>query len=254
MNALPPSSQGDLQARLDSIERLYDEINGRVTAVNAEVARRAVAGEEAVEAGLRAEAEARARSIADLDPRFLAQTTQSQAAVTRLIALEIRRERDAPRVVRMVSDWLRREESERRAELLEQAAPGEVVQLGRYWRSGEVDLLPVSVEARPLRGLDLAAWALMPPTAAVPGLEFELIDDVGDTMVGGVSEVVADIGTAPLRLRFPAITAADGRIRLRLRGGMSVQGVGLKLYERRRLQPLTRRVRARAWLARPIYA
>ena len=130
----------------------------------------------------------------------------------------------------------------------------QAVHLERYWAEGDIDELPLSFAPGALAGLDIAAWALIPPVAPIHGLEFRLLDARGETLAEGACAIEPDIGEAGrLRLRFDPIQA-DGSLRLRLTGTRSAQAAALKLFERRRVQALTRRVRSRAWLTIPHYA
>ncbi len=241
-------------ARLDELERLHDGLNARVTAVLAESTRRALAGEASLLASAQAEAEARDEAFAALAPRFAEGARRVRAAVNRLVALEIARERDAHPTLTALRQWVARGRDGRGAladpRLGDQINADQVVQLGRYWRVGDVEIVPVSA-AGTLVGCDLAAWALVPPDEPLPGPAFAVLDGRGDTLVEGAAVLEPDLGAGPLRLRFPAV---EGAASLRLTGGGEVESVGLKLFERRRLQPLTRRVRARAWLVRPVHA
>lgn len=243
------------RSRLDQLDALHEALNARVTAVLAEATRRALAGEAALIAASQAEAMARDAALAALDPRFVEHSRRTRAAVGRLVALEISRERDAHRVLAAPGRWIARAHDGRDAladaDMARTVAPGEVVQPGRYWRRGDMELIPLSPSEDPILGFDVAAWALVPPDEPLPGPSFSVLDAGGDTLVEGVAVLEADLGPAPLRLRFLPV---EGAVTLRLVGAGEIEAVGLKLYERRRLQPVTRRLRSRGWLVRPVHA
>ncbi len=203
------------------------------------------------------------RELADVSVRAAgaADADYVDAAVSSLVREKISRERNRTRLLQIASRWVSRRRdltSMLRASWFADwlndpqnaRAEGERIQIERFWRAGETEVFDLPGATSGMTGLDLAAWLFLPPARPKPVLLFEILDASGAVLREGVCEADRMTGREAARMRFDGVADAAGPLRVRLTGLPGVEDVGLKLYEIRRVQPLTHRVRRRRLLHR----
>jgi|GEM_PF-1881410 len=264
------------------MQALSAEVNAHAATVAASTAAAATsAGErhatqEADLARLRAEADAMAARLATLAEqasgttevvrrtaaavRTSADAAYLDQALGALAREKINRERNRVRPLAILQSW-----NARRRDLTplicaswfadwlgdpaNARAPGERIQLERFWRAGESDTFDLVPSGEGLHGVDLAAWLFLPPASPKAILRFEVLDATGAVLREGECEAEPNTGREAARLRFPPITEATPS-RVRLTALPEAESVGLKFYEIRRIVPLTHGVRRRRLLQR----
>ncbi len=276
---IPPTSSGDVRTLDELHARLADRVDAaagalmqRVIATDAARADVARAADEVARVAVEVDgAREELRDLltdgtARLD-RDLAEALERSAdaayvdeAVSALAREKIGRERDRARPLQALHRWNARRrdltgvvQASWFADWLDDPAnvraPGERIQLQRFWRAGEGERFVLPCDAgRVVEGFDLAPWVFVPPFRAKPVLRFQLLEN--DAVVrDGCCVADRATGREALRARFDPVTAS-GPLSLTLVALPAAEDVGLKLYEIRRIQPLTHRVLRRRLLHR----
>ena len=268
-------------AEFSSVPRI-DDLNDRITTVTTAFTRRIVGLENRV-AGAPA---ASARTIDDLQSKIGLLECQNHtlvgrvdalmhasaksaahfdAALTRIVSARIAGERNLPRLLQVARQYIRRSRDDRGliavSPFCDWPQPGREgaerkrrVQLGEYWREGDLADYAIGSVEPGLIGLDLAAWVFLPPEAPATVFAFDLMNLEGSIIVSG--DCYLQSGPDPhqvLPIRFPAIYTAGHPLRLRLIGKSVLAKTGVRLYEIRRIQPLSHRLMSVRPLSRVIY-
>jgi len=137
---------------------------------------------------------------------------------------------------------------------LQQGEPGDRIGLSDFIASGQSTTYVLRPEKDGFSGVDVAPWLLVgawKPTDVVIG---EILTADGARVLGaGMGVADPETGKDSLRLRFTPLTERPERVLLRLTGQTGADVLGLKLFERLRYEPLTRRMRKRDLLCNLLY-
>lgn len=258
----------------ESIDVRLDELADRIMAINTAFTRRAVELEENQRRVLTPEGTGSGsgpghRAVSRLvEQQALLQGSVDhqaayvQAALTHLVAARIASERAAPKILTLLRAF-RHRGRDLRAQLAQSpfaawlntpynaSSKQTRIQLGDYWRAGDGAAFEMGPTPAGLCGFDLAAWTFMPPAAPLEILAFEIAAPSGQILAYGGCAAAMSVEGA-LELRFAPLETAQPGVTLRISGLPNIERVGLKLYEHRRIQPLSRRLVGRKPLAAAI--